>query len=105
MHMFITTTRVLIEVALRDMEPHEAEMILSDYKREVGEFKPASVQCSWSQLSSAEILWPSAEVSGRRTIKRGALARVLYSEDDNGETGHWPQYVKDAFLLARSKVQ
>lgn len=103
--MFVTGLYVSVEIGLRLIPPHEAEMILSDYKREVGEFAPASVKCTWSQLGGGEILWPAAEVAGRRTIKRGARAIVKYSEDDNGETAHWPAYVRDAFQVARDQVR
>lgn len=102
--MFITGLYVSVEIAIRLEPPHEAEMILSDYKREVGQFAPASVKCTWSQLGGGDILWPTAEVAGRRTIKRGAHARVRYAEDDNGSIDHWPAYVLAAMKLAQDQV-
>jgi hypothetical protein len=104
-NMFITGRYHVVEVALRLIPPHEAEMILSDYKRETGSFQPESVKLSWSQLSDGAILWPQAEVVGRRCIKRGAMARVKYAEDDDGEIRHWPGYVMNAFELAKSSVK
>lgn len=104
MDMFVSRMDLRVEVQVRLIPPHEAEMILSDYQREVGQFAPRSVKCSWTEAGDGGALWPTAEVSGRRTIKRGALARVEYGEDDNGEIGHWPAYVRDAFQLARDQV-
>jgi len=104
MTMTVSRMDLRVEIALRLVPPHEAEMILSSYEREVGQFQPERVIVSWSQSGDGRLSWPSAEVHGRRTIKRGARATVKYAEDEDGEIGHWPQYVRDAFRLARSRV-
>lgn len=103
--MFVTGMNVFVEVALRLEPPHEAEMILNDYRREVGQFAPASVLCRWTELGSGFRYCVEAEVSGRRTIKRGALARVKYKQDDNESIEHWPAYVQRAMHLAMDQVK
>ena len=105
MNMFVTHLNVTADIAVRLVPPHEAEMILSDYRREVGMFQPESVKISWSQLSNGTTLFPAAEVSGRRTIKRGARARVQYDEGEDSDLDHWPLYVRDAWRLARQQVR
>lgn len=103
--MFVTKIYASVEIGLRLVPPHEAEMILSDYRREVGMFAPSWVKITWTQLSDGEGLWPSAEVSGRRTIKRGARATVKYEEAEDGMLDHWPAYVREAWTLARDQVK
>ena len=104
MTMTVSRMDLRVEIALRLVPPHEAEMILSSYEREVGQFQPVRVIISWSQLVDGRANWIAAEVHGRRTIKRGARATVKYGEGEDGEIDHWPQYVRDAFRLARRQV-
>ncbi len=102
--MFIISADLSFKIDLRLVPPHEAEMILSDYRRERGMLQPEWLRCSWSMFSDGTIAWPTAEVHGRRTIKRGAQATVKYEADEDGHIRHWPLYVRDAFHLARGQV-
>lgn len=103
--MFVTGMYVSVDIGLRLVPPHEAEMVLSDYKRVTGMFVPSSVKITWTQLSGGEELWANAEVSGRRTIKRGARATVKYEEAEDGMLDHWPAYMREAWTLARDQVK
>ena len=103
--MAITEMHVRVKVGLRLPVPHEAEMILTSYRRETGQFQPEWLELSWSQGLDGEAFWLSATVHGHRTIKRGARAQVEYSEDNEGEIWHWPDYVREALQLARNQVK
>lgn len=106
----VISIQVFADVSLSDVEPYEAEVIMSSYQRVKRVFLPEWVKASWSQSRSfeGEPHWLRAEVHGhirrKGTDRFTTHARVLLDEDENGLIWHWPAYAREAMAEARKVV-
>lgn len=104
----VISINVFADVTIQDVEPHLAEVILSSYAHDMRTFAPDRIRFTWMHHPNGSIDWPAAEVTGRcsgKGSRRSAFATVKLSQDENGETGHWPAYVRAAFRVARKAVR
>jgi len=103
----VTSVNAFVRVAIRDVEPYQAEVILSSYAREECLFSPVYVEVSFTALGPGDTSWPAVRVTGRTEGKRasGRHATVKLEEDENGLIDHWPDYARIALAAARKAVR